>query len=681
MVTCNFLLFSDEEIIGQQSIPTISVVVTDPVSTSSTTSATSAGQLVASGSQILSSQVATPVQHTVAGPSSVSVGSSYPTPAATSAASCALPRAAPSAASHRGKGKKKGGNGRRGKGPAARAPAARAGASLDDPDVGNPSEFPHPQFTPAREPGIHLEEPFLRNSMVKPVDFFRLFFTREMVESIVLHTNTNAYIHTAAGGYKSYTRPDGSWQETTSDEIQRLIALLIYFGLVKVVEDVDKYWSTATLFHGLWARSIMPRLRFLALMGFLHIVDPLNEPAGNKLHKVEAFVQYFKTRCRVLHQPRQHVAIDERMVKSRHRSGIKQYIKDKPTKWGIKLWVLADSSNAYVQDFNIYIGKQAGREVSKHGLGYDVVMTLMHNYLDQGYHLFINNFYTSMTLAKDLFDRETLVTGTIIDSRRDFPASLKNGKVWGKGKPKGTMRWERDAPVLALQWVDNKVVPMITTSGNANETTQVSRKRKAGGTWSATDVQQPKVFHMYNQHMNAVDRSDQILGTHNVQRKCMRWWKTLFFHLIDMAVVNSFILFMEQQRKFPDNEALRRPVKYSLASYREELVRNICDLPETDKPPTSERVKCSTLGAFDVTHSPIFLDVRRQCVVWRRKGVAFSRTPPAAHLSVRGYTCTSQANETVIKCFIPGSFKTSLVNINEPQGSLELYIMLNSLNC
>ena len=30
-------------------------------------------------------------------------------------------------------------------------------------------------------------------------------------------------------------------------------------------------------------------------------------------------------------------------------------------------------------------------------------------------------------------------------------------------------------------------------------------------------------------------------------RKCLRWWKTLFFHLIDIAVVNSFILFREHQ--------------------------------------------------------------------------------------------------------------------------------------
>ena len=101
----------------------------------------------------------------------------------------------------------------------------------------------------------------------------------------------------------------------------------------------------------------------------------------------------------------------------------------------------------------------------------------------------------------------------------------------------------------------------------------------------------------------------------HVQRKCMRWWKTLFFHLVDMAVVNSYILFREQQKKFPDNEALRRPAKYSLASFREELIRNICDLPDRDVPPSNENVKESDVGTFDIVHCPVILDLRKQCVV------------------------------------------------------------------
>ena len=82
----------------------------------------------------------------------------------------------------------------------------------------------------------------------------------------------------------------------------------------------------------------------------LHVVDPGTEDDQDKLRKVTGFLQYFKEKSKSLYQPFQRVAIDERMVKSKHRSGIRQYIKNKPTKWGIKLWVLADSTNGYTCD-------------------------------------------------------------------------------------------------------------------------------------------------------------------------------------------------------------------------------------------------------------------------------------------------------------------------------------------
>ena len=136
----------------------------------------------------------------------------------------------------------------------------------------------------------------------------------------------------------------------------------------------------------------------------LHVVDPATEDPNNKLRKVESFIAHFKGKCSELYKPRQHVAIDERMVKSRHRSGFRQFIKDKPTKWGIKLWVLADSSNGYTVDFNIYIGRAAGQEVGANGLGYDVVMRLMTPYYNKGYHLFVDNFYSTLILFRDLFE-------------------------------------------------------------------------------------------------------------------------------------------------------------------------------------------------------------------------------------------------------------------------------------
>ena len=349
-------------------------------------------------------------------------------------------------------------------------------------------------------------------------------------------------------------------------ELDKLIALLLYFGLVSVGTHFDQYWSTNTLFHGLWARAILPRIRYRALMAFLHVVDPETEAPGDKLRKVDSFIAYFKTRCLSLYQPW-------------HRSHIRQYIKDKPTKWGIKLWVLADSHNGYTIDFNVYIGKSAGTTVSENGLGYDLVMKLMQPFLHQGYYLFFDNFYTSVTLVKDLFDLGVLATGTVTESRRGFPENLKNGKQWAKKLERGSMRWERDNPCLALQWIDNKVVSVLTTIDNANDKVSVIRKSKVANVWKEIIVQQPEAINRYNKYRNGVDCSDQVLGT-NVMRKCLRWWKTMFFHLIDIAVVNGFILFKEHQANHPDDEALRRSQDYSISHFRAEIIRQICNFSE-----------------------------------------------------------------------------------------------------
>ena len=142
-----------------------------------------------------------------------------------------------------------------------------------------------------------------------------------------------------------------------------------------------------------------------------------------------------------------------------------------------------------------------------------------------------------------------------------------------------------------MQWIDNKVVSLLTTIENANDRIQVNRKSKTAGVWSTKVVHQPKTVSNYNKYMNAVDRSDQILATNNVLRKCIRWWKTLFFHLVDIAVVNSFILFRKHQANNPDDEALHRPRDYSLSSFREEIVRQHYELEEYEEAPSSSKLK------------------------------------------------------------------------------------------
>lgn len=250
--------------------------------------------------------------------------------------------------------------------------------------------------------------------MTKAIDFFKLYFTDALLLQVCTHTN--AYAWEAIVNKPYYGDKNSAWKETHPNEIACLIALIMYCGLV-TVSSFHRYWSTKSLYHGLWARSIMARDRFKALMGVLHVVDPGTEDEADKLRKLSSLLEVFKDKCKSLYQPFQHVSVDERMVRSKHRSVIQQYIK--PTKWGIKPWVPADSSNGYTYDFDKYTGcRNADQEPSENGLGYDVVMKLARPFANQGYHINFGNFYTSPKLEAE--------------NRRAFPEAIKKRKGMGK---------------------------------------------------------------------------------------------------------------------------------------------------------------------------------------------------------------------------------------------------------
>jgi len=286
-------------------------------------------------------------------------------------------------------------------------------------------------------------------------------------------TNKNA---AAVGPTKPSMYRD--WTDVDEDEFYRFIGLLMYMGMVQV-PNVDLYWCKKSLFHGLWARSFMSKFRFRQLLCFLKISDFETEKPGDKLCKVRFLFDMIRRKCMNLYQPGMNVSIDERMVRNKGRYSFRQYIRDKPTKWGMKLWVLADSKTGYTYNFDVYLGKTEER--SSNGLAYNVVMNLVSFLVTQGslgYRLFVDNFYSSVHLFLDLLKKGILACGTIICNRKGFPVELKNVKQWEKKKARGDMRWSRQGDLLGVQWKDNKTVSIISTMHNANDFNMAKRRTK-----------------------------------------------------------------------------------------------------------------------------------------------------------------------------------------------------------
>ena len=74
--------------------------------------------------------------------------------------------------------------------------------------------------------------------------------------------------------------------------------------------------------------------------------------------KVQNFTTYLQEKCLELYTPHQKIAVDESTVGYNGRIFFKTYNPQKPTKWGLRVFVLAECKTGYICSFQPYFGKQ-----------------------------------------------------------------------------------------------------------------------------------------------------------------------------------------------------------------------------------------------------------------------------------------------------------------------------------
>ena len=196
----------------------------------------------------------------------------------------------------------------------------------------------------------------------------------------------------------------------------------------------------------------------------------------------------------------------------------------------------------YTVDFDIYTGKS---DKSDSGLSHDVVMQLVPPLSFQGFELYVDNFYSSPDLFVNLLDHGITATGTFHSNRRVLPPEVVALKLaLEKSKaPHGTGYYYRDDKIgiVYCLWRDSRVVSVMSTCHPGHKSTiMVSRNcTLPDGQRGTVEIPRPIPIEQYNRFMGGVDKSDQYLAYHNVLRKTVQYWKTLFYHMIDVAIVNA----------------------------------------------------------------------------------------------------------------------------------------------
>ncbi len=249
-------------------------------------------------------------------------------------------------------------------------------------------------------------------------------FTDDLLDHIVVETNRYASL------CLSTTTPDGTippiW-ETNAPEVKAYLGFAILMGITRL-PDLRDYWSTSEVLHYFPIASRIPRKRFLELSSFLHFVDNddivgRGQPGYDRLAKVRPVISALQTSFLASYRPNRENSIDEAMIKFKGHSSLKQYLPKKPIKRGFKVWTRADSWNGFVSNFDVYTGKDESGGTEE-GLGAKVVKKLSRALVGGSYHLYFDNFFSSIPLFEDLLKDNIYACGTFRKDRKGVPQAI-----------------------------------------------------------------------------------------------------------------------------------------------------------------------------------------------------------------------------------------------------------------
>ncbi|UYV67539.1 hypothetical protein LAZ67_5001158 [Cordylochernes scorpioides] len=298
---------------------------------------------------------------------------------------------------------------------------------------------------------------------------------------------------------------------TTVTEILDLFGLLIMSGVKRAAHFTYKE---------LWAvdgsgveivRAIMSQERFLFLLRCLRFDDITTRKERKKLDKlapIREFVEAFVYNCKKLYTPGEYNTFDEKLIPFRGRCGFRQYMPNKPAKYGLKIYTISDARTFYTFNFEIYCGKQPDGPYKKSNSPDDIVKRLITPISGTSRNITTDNWYTSYKLSQDLLTEHKL---TLV-------GLLKN-----KIKRKSLKYF---CPI----GIDQNII-------NTTLVSYVPKKSKAVLLLS-TMHSTPTI-----DEESGVDMVNQMCGTYSVGRLTNRWPQCLFFDQLNVAGINSEIIF------------------------------------------------------------------------------------------------------------------------------------------
>lgn len=198
--------------------------------------------------------------------------------------------------------------------------------------------------------------PQVPTNIVQPIQYFKLFFTNELVNEIIKETNNYAE-NVLKNKEISSNSIWQTWRVVEEDEFWAFIGVIVNMGTIPLT-NMQEYWSVKDNSRIPFFSKIFTRKRFNQIFWMLHLKTP--NPAKNdirtRIQRASNFLEYINSRFSDYFIPGENICVDESVVKFKGKISFITYNPNKPTKWGIRIYVLADSETGYVYSILPYYG-------------------------------------------------------------------------------------------------------------------------------------------------------------------------------------------------------------------------------------------------------------------------------------------------------------------------------------
>ncbi|KAF7642653.1 hypothetical protein LDENG_00253800 [Lucifuga dentata] len=240
------------------------------------------------------------------------------------------------------------------------------------------------------------------------------------------------------------------------------------------------------------------------------------------------------------YQPNCCLTIDRALLPSleEERSHRKGNPKTQP-----QVWLLCDSKSGYCHQFFIQMGQKDCQNS-----GFTVVPQLTKGLENKYHQLYLANSLTSVPLMQKLLDQ-----GIYVSSSFPPPSPILPRELWAEGRLEkaGEFLQRQFGPLLATRWKDTKEMGCLSTNAAPGHPDTVWRRSqtKAG---ELDPIQRPMTFCLLQENMRGVDICKQLLACNPLGGIPQdRHWRSLFWFLVNLSIVNAFIVLRESRKENP----------------------------------------------------------------------------------------------------------------------------------